>query len=86
MRNIGGKNWELQFDTDPKHKNKLAKECLKRHKIAPLEWTPYSLDLNLNENILRIMIGKLRKRNISAQLELVNQEWDKIDQVQTENK
>ena len=34
------------------------------------------------------MVGKLRKKNISTQselLELVNQEWEKIDQEQIDN-
>ena len=30
MRSIGGKNWELQFDNDPKHKSKLAQGYLKK--------------------------------------------------------
>ena len=82
------KNWELQFDNDPKHKSKLAQEYLKKHKIATLEWLPYFTDLSPIENILRIMVGKLRKKNISTQSEfkeLVNQEWEKIDQEQIDN-
>ena len=76
------KNWELQFDNDPKHKSILAQEYLKKHKIVTLEWYPYSPDLNPIENIWGIMVGKLRKNNISTQselIELVNQQWEKID-------
>ena len=86
MRSKGGKSWELQFDNDPKHKSKLAQEYLK--KIVALEWPPYCPDLNPIENIWRIMVGKLRKKNISTQselIELVNQEWEKIDQEQIDN-
>ena len=88
MRSIDGKNWELQFDNDPKHKSKLAQEYLKKHKIVALEWPPYSQDLNPIENIWGIMVAKLRKKNISTQselIELVNQEWEKIDQEQIDN-
>ena len=57
MRSIGGKNWELQFDNDPKHKSKLAQEYLKKHKIATLEWPPYSPDLNPIENTRGLWLG-----------------------------
>ena len=85
IRSIGGKNWELHFDNDPKHKSKLAQEYLKKHKIATFEWSP---DLNPIGNIWRTMVGKSRKKNISTQSELiefVNQEWEKIDQEQIYN-
>ena len=37
IRCIGGKkNWELQFDNDPKYKSKLDQEYLKKHKIVTL--------------------------------------------------
>ena len=62
MSRIVGKNWELQFDNDPKHKSILAQEYLKKHKIVTLEWYPYSPDLNPIENIWGIMVGKLRKK------------------------
>ena len=76
MRSIGGKSWELQFDNDPKHKSKLAQKYLKKYKIVAFESPPYTPDLNLIENIWGIMVGKLRKKNISTQselIELVNQ-------------
>ena len=78
----------MQFDNDSKHKSKLAQEYLKKHKIVALEWPPYSPDLNPIENICGIMVGKLRKKIISTQselIELVNQEWEKIDQEQIDN-
>ena len=62
MRSIGGENWELQFDNDPKHKSKLVQEYLKKHKISTLEWSPYSPDLNPFEYIWGFMVGKLRKK------------------------
>ena len=61
---------------------------MKKHKIVALESPPYSPDLNSIENICGIMVGKLRKKNISTQSELkelVNQEWEKIDQEQIDN-
>ena len=88
MRSMWKKNWELQFDNDPKYKSKLAQEYLKNHKIVTLEWPLYSPDLNPIENIWRIMVWKLRKKNISTQsnlIVLVNQEWEKIDQEQIDN-
>ena len=78
----------LYNDNDSKHKSKLAQEYLKKHKIVALEWPPYSPDLNPIENIWGIMVAKLRKKNISTQselIELVNQEWEKIDQEQIDN-
>ena len=32
MKKNGGKNWDLQFDNDPKHKSKLVQEYLKNIK------------------------------------------------------
>ena len=61
MRSIDGKNWELQFDNDPKHKRKLAQKYLKKHKIVTLEWPPYFPDLNPIENIWGIMVWKLKR-------------------------
>ena len=57
------KNWKLKFDNDPKHKNKLSQEYLKK-KIATFEWPPYFPDLNPIENIWVILVRKLRKKNI----------------------
>ena len=88
MRSIRGINWELQLDNDSIHKSKLAQEYLKKHKITILEWPQYLPDLNPIENIWRIMVGKLRKKNISTKselIELVNKEWEKIDQEQIDN-
>ena len=31
-------NWILQFDNDPKHKNKLEMELIKKKKIETLDW------------------------------------------------
>ena len=48
MRCIEEKNWDIQFDNNPKHKNKLAQEYLKKHKITTLELPLYFTNLNHN--------------------------------------
>ena len=46
IMSIGGKNWELQSEYDPKYKSKLAQEYIKKHRISILEWPPYYPDLS----------------------------------------
>ena len=58
--------WELQFDHDPKLKSKLAQEYLKKHKIATLEWHPYSSDLSPVENVWKIMIWNFKKTSTQS--------------------
>ena len=47
MNNLGGSDWSLKFNNDPKHQSKIDFDYLERKKVDYIEWPPYPLDLSL---------------------------------------
>ena len=45
MNKLGGSDWSLQFDNDPKYQSIIALDYLKK-KINYIEWLSYSPDLS----------------------------------------
>ena len=73
----------FQCDNDPKHKSKLALEFYSKRKLDRLEWSPYSPDLNLIENVWGIVKQQLNKCDLSKISEViakVKEIWSELDQ------
>ena len=74
----------FQHDNDPKHKSKIATECLERLKINVIDWPTQSPDLNPIEYLCKQLKYKLCKydNSPSEMLELwdrVQEKWNSFD-------
>lgn len=87
----------LQHDNAPIHTSSATKSWLKQHDIVPIEWPPYSSDLNPIEDVWQLLKSKIEEddhnlRNQSNNLEnrdelkkIINQCWESIDQEEINN-
>ncbi|GBM19296.1 Transposable element Tc3 transposase [Araneus ventricosus] len=57
--NIGGRNWEYQYDNAPIHTSSATKNYLNSKNITVIEWPAMSPDLNPFENVFDIMSRKV---------------------------
>ena len=74
----------FQHDNDPKHKSKIATECLERLKINVIDWPAQSPDLNPIEHLWKQLKYELCKYDNSPRgmLELwsrVQEKWNSFD-------
>nr|GBL93690.1 hypothetical protein AVEN_4324-1 [Araneus ventricosus]GBL93695.1 hypothetical protein AVEN_100278-1 [Araneus ventricosus] len=57
--NIGGRNWEYQYDNAPTHTSSARENYLNSKNVIVLEWSPMSPDLNPIENLWGFMSRKV---------------------------
>ena len=82
LKNHRENDWQLQFDNDPKHRLKLAIDFLKNKKVDFIDWPSYSFDLNLIENVWRMIAQELNGQNIQTQVGL----FEEIEKVYTKTR
>ena len=81
VQNMYNKNWRLQQDNDPKHTPKVAQEFIARNRIKIVDWSTNSPDLNLVENVWKIVKDKVEIRmpkNIEELKQFLAEEWNAI--------
>jgi transposase len=80
----------FQEDNAPVHTAKIARAVLTKNNITLLPWPAYSPDLNLIENLWAYVEEKIRNRHlppssISQLEEMIQEEWQAIDQNYLQN-
>ncbi|KAI0996623.1 hypothetical protein K3495_g11560 [Podosphaera aphanis] len=77
---------QVMQDNAPSHKAAQTMRELSERKITPIEWLPYSPDLNSIENVWNMMknyiqfkypdLGEERQRSQNELRDIVKESWD----------
>jgi transposase len=80
-KKMGLKSFIFQFDKDPKHTSKLAREYISENKIETLCWPAQSPDCNPIENLwalIKVEIAIKRPKKIKELEEIIINTWNNI--------
>ncbi|GBN91791.1 Transposable element Tc3 transposase [Araneus ventricosus] len=83
--NIGGRNWEYQYDNASIHTSNAMKYYLNSKNVTVLEWPPMSPDLNPIENVWDIMCRKVYENggqfySVNALRTAIESAWYNLEQ------
>ena len=76
------RNWIFQYDNDPKHRSRIAREWKSDHHVKSMDWPSNSPDLNPIENVwsvFRLRVHNRKPTNVRQSERYIKGEWSGLD-------